>query len=92
MRLTKHSKQRIKQRTSLNRREQKRLFRLALNNGKSAGQIEDEKLKKYIERKSKICKAKVYKDYVFIYSKNGKSLYTMYKLPKVFKKEGVKSE
>ena len=90
MRLTEHAKLRMKERTNLNHKERKQLFRQALNNGKSYHQIKDKRLQKYIDRKQKVCKAKVYKGYVFIYSKNGKSLYTMYKLPEVFEEEGVK--
>lgn len=35
------------------------------------------------------CKVKAYKGYVFIYSKNGSQLYTMYKLPKKFLEKEV---
>ena len=81
MKLSKHSKIRMRERTEFNHNERKMLFRNALSNGKSAGQIKDINIRNFLYSKEKRCKAKLYKNYVFIYSKNGKQLYTMYKLP-----------
>lgn len=85
MKLSKHSKKRMRERTDLNHQERKGLFRKALDYGKSPDNINDEKLKKYLEKKEN-CKIKLYNNYVFIYSKNAKQLYTMYRLPKRFLK------
>ena len=51
MKLSNHSKQRMKERTDYNHKDRRTLFRNALDKG-----------------------------YIFIYSKNSKRLYTMYKL------------
>ena len=81
MKLTKHSKVRMKERTNLNHRERRQLFKNALEHGKSPYNIKNEKIKKYMLARQNNCKIKLYKDYLFIYSKNTKILYTMYKLP-----------
>lgn len=81
MKLSKHSKKRIRERTELNHKERRQMFRNALDNGKSLQDIKDEKIKKYIKDRSNNCKIKLYKGYLFIYSKNNHILYTMYKLP-----------
>lgn len=88
MKLSKHSKMRMRQRTNLNHQERKGLFRKALDYGKSPNDINDEKLKKFLEKTAgkNDTKVKLYKEYVFIYSKNAKQLFTMYKLPKRFLK------
>ena len=86
MKLSKHSKIRMKERTDYNHQERKTLFQKALQYGKSANDIKDNKLKNYLMSKPS-CKVKLYKDYVFIYSKNSKRLYTMYKLPEEFEEE-----
>lgn len=80
MKLSKHSQQRIKERADIEYKNQKNFYRSALDKGKSAGTLKDSDLKKCllkIERKG--CKAKYYKGYIFIHSKNNKTLYTMYK-------------
>lgn len=88
MKLSNHSKMRMRQRTNLNHQERKGLFRKALDHGKSQNDIHDEKLKKYLEKTAdkNNTKVKLYNNYVFIYSKNAKQLFTMYKLPKRFLK------
>ena len=83
MKLSQHSKQRMRERTNLNHQERRMLFRHALDNGKSPQEIKDENLKSYLKEKGN-CKIKIYKGYIFIYSKNGKQLYTMYEIPKQF--------
>ena len=67
MKLSKHSKIRMRQRTNLNHQERKGLFRKALDYGKSPSDINDEKLKKYLEKTIKNCKVKLYKDYLFLF-------------------------
>ena len=72
MKISKHAKKRIRERTNLNHQERRNLFRNALDNGKSSDQVKDEKIKEYmqnIQGKSR-CKIKLYKDYLFIYGKN----------------------
>lgn len=88
MKLSKHSKKRMRERTNLNHQERKGLFRKALDYGKSPNDINDEKLKRFLEKTAEKndTKIKLYKGYVFIYSKNAKQLYTMYRLPKRFLK------
>jgi len=90
MRLSKHSKQRIKERTNIKRKSRERFFRLALDRGLSLGEAinknYDKAIINYLKSKSKIGKAKIYNNYIFIYSKNNKTLYTMYEIPDVIKK------
>lgn len=88
MKLSKHSKMRMRQRTNLNHQERKVLFRKALDYGKSQNDIHDEKLKEFLIKTAEKndTKVKLYKGYVFIYSKNAKQLYTMYRLPKKYLK------
>ena len=85
MKLTKHSRQRIKERSAIKKRGQERFFRLALDRGISLGQARKMKLDKvvieYLKKLDRGQKAKIYNDYVFIYCKNSKRLYTMYKCP-----------
>lgn len=89
MRLSQHSKLRMRQRTNLNHNERRQLFKLALQHGESVKEIKDKKIKEYLAPKQRYnSKIKLYQNYVFIYSKNSKRLYTMYKLPKEFLKEG----
>ena len=86
MKISKHGKIRMKERTSYNHKERHLLFRYALIRGKNPQDIKDEKLRNYMKSKQGIkgSNIKLYKDYVFIYSKHGKRLYTMYKLPEHF--------
>lgn len=81
MKLSKHSKLRLRQRTNYNHKERRQIFRDALNNGKTFNQIKDDKIKDFMKRRSVNCKVKLYKGYLFFYSKNSHQLYTMYKLP-----------
>ena len=83
MKTSKHAKLRIKERTSFNHEERRNLFRNALDKGKSLNQLQEGEIKDFIQRLQNIrhCKVKLYLNYVFIYSKNSKILYTMYKLP-----------
>lgn len=84
MKLSQHSKIRMRQRTELNHKARRHFFREALDKGKSLAEIQNEDLKKYIMSKQN-CKVKIYKDYIFLYSKNTKRLYTMYKLPEKYR-------
>ena len=82
MKLSKHAKIRIRQRTDLNHVERRNLFKMALTNGLSIRQIKNAKIRTYLMKKIQYnCRIKLYKGYVFIYSRNSKQLYTMYKLP-----------
>ena len=79
------------ERTPFNHKERYKLFRDALTRGKNPQDIKDDKIRNYMKSKQGIngSNIKLYKDYIFIYSKNGKQLYTMYKLPlKYLKEEG----
>lgn len=87
MKLSKHSKRRMRERTAFNSDERRKLFRDALDKGKSIQEIDNKKLKHYIWSKSRYCKIKVYRGYMFLYSKNSHQLYTMYEIPKRFKGE-----
>ena len=82
MKISNHAKMRIRQRTNLNHQERRRLFRHALDKGKSLNEIKNEDVRTFVENIQRSnCKVKLYLNYVFIYSKNKKQLYTMYKLP-----------
>ena len=81
MKLSKHSKIRLKERTNYNHKERKQIFKDALKYGKTFNQVKDEKIQNYMKARSNKCKVKLYKGYLFIYSKNSHILYTMYKLP-----------
>ena len=88
MKLSNHSKQRLRERTSLNHNERRKLFKLALIKGESIKQIKNDKIKRYLAPKQRYnSKIKLYKDYVFVYSKNSHQLYTIYKLPDYLKEE-----
>lgn len=80
MKLSKHSIERMKERANVSS-NQINFFKNALRYGLSVNQIEDEELKKRLQGRIKYnSKLKYYKGYVFIYSRNAKRLYTMYKL------------
>ena len=85
MKLSKHSKLRMKQRTELNHKERVKLFKYALKYGGNWKNSKDEKLVKYLTSKEGKAQVKLYKDYVFIHSKISKQLYTMYELPDKYK-------
>ena len=84
MKLSNHSKIRMRERTAFNSRERYSLFREALQYGKSPANVDDKNFQNYLLSKPN-CKVKVYKGYVFIYSKNSKQLYTMYEISKKYK-------
>lgn len=90
MKLSLHSKYRMRERTDFNHRERKNLFKEALMKGKSPHDIKDVKIKAFLMSKPN-CKIKLYKGYVFIYSKNSHQLYTMYKLPDELVQTGDKN-
>jgi len=82
MRLSKHSKIKMRERANLKSNEKLRMYKLALKHGKRVGEIKNEKLKSYLAPKQKFnSRIIVYQGYVFVHSKNSKQLYTMYKLP-----------
>lgn len=85
MKLTEHSKLRLRQRAGVRSNEKNKLFRQALLKGISAGNTNNEIIIKYLLKKERHCKAKIYKGYVFMYSKSGKKLYTMYEVPNYIK-------
>ena len=86
MKISKHARLRMIERTNWNHQERRNLFRLALLKGKSIADIKDNELKRYMMSK-KNCQTKIYRGYIFIYSKNSHQLYTMYELPKRFRGE-----
>lgn len=81
MKLSQHSKERMRERSNIDKGNQKQFFRAALDKGKSPSVLKDGKLKEYLLARENQCKIKVYKGYIFIHSKNSKRLYTMYKIP-----------
>ncbi len=82
MKLSNHSRQRLKQRGGIkNQKIQDNFFRNALKNGLTPEQVEDEQLRIRLKSREKYnSKVKYYKGWVFIYSKNSHQLYTTYKL------------
>lgn len=85
MKLSHHSKLRMSQRANIPKHEQKAFFRSALTYGKSSSEINDKPLKQFLISQEYRAKVKLYKGYIFIYSKNSKKLYTVYELPKKYK-------
>ena len=82
MKLSHHAKLRMTERTGLPKQNQKQFYMSALKNGKSVGNMKESKLRDYmVQLESTGCKAKYYKGYIFIHSRNSKRLYTMYKCP-----------
>lgn len=84
MKISNHGKVRMKERTNLNHKERRHLFRKALDKGKNVQDIKDEEVKRYVKNRENNCKIKLYEDYLYIYSKNSKRLYTMYRLPEEY--------
>ena len=82
MKLSKHSKERMKQRANIKSIHiQEKFFKNALLKGVSPEQVEDSLLKQRLKSREKYnSKVKLYKGWVFVFSKNSKRLYTMYKL------------
>lgn len=84
MKLSKHSKLRMKERAGICA-NQKAFYKNALRKGISAGETKDERLRNYLlSKENNHTKAKIYKGYVFLHSKNSKQLYTVYKLSDKF--------
>lgn len=81
MKISEHGRLRMIERTGLNHKERRNMFREALDKGKNIQDIKDEEIREYVKARQHKCMIKLWKDYLFIYSKNGKQLYTMYKLP-----------
>lgn len=79
--VSRHASMRMKERTPFNHKERRRLFREALKHGYNAQDIKDPNLKGYMLSKKGRAYVKLYKGYIFIYSKNTKHLYTVYPLP-----------
>lgn len=73
------------ERTSFNHKERNGMFKKAVHYGKNPQDIKDVKLKNYLMSKKRWNSyVKLYQDYVFVYSRNNKHLYTMYKLPEKY--------
>ena len=88
MKISKHAKTRIRERTSLDTQERRQIFRLALKHGKYTSDIKDARIKRYMMSKRRFNnQVRLYKGYIFIYSKNNRQLYTMYKLPEYLESE-----
>ena len=83
--ITKHASIRMKERTKFNHKERYYLFKKAIKYGKNPQDIKDESLQGYMYSKRRNAYIKLYRGYIFIYSRNTKRLYTMYELPKCFK-------
>lgn len=79
MKLSKHSIERMEERTKLDKGNFKEFYRSALKHGKHYKDLPYGELKRFLQSKTKWnCRAKYYKGYIFLYSKNNKQLYTMY--------------
>lgn len=85
MKLSKHSRNRLKERANIKSQKiQENFFKNALKYGTKPEQIEDIKLKNYLKSKQRYnSEVKLYKGWVFVYSKNSHQLYTTYKLEEV---------
>jgi hypothetical protein len=91
---------RIKERTSIDRKGKAKFFKEALQKGLCVEDAINKGMSKtvvcYLKKLSRFQKAKIYKNYVFIYSKGNKTLYTVYECPKniqeELKKEAEKKE
>lgn len=84
MKISVHANMRMRERTPWNHKQRRNLFKEALTKGKNIQDIKDERIRKFVKSKQHNCKTKLYLDYLFIYSKNNKQLYTMYHLPDEF--------
>ena len=83
MKLSKHSKQRMREKAGLKSNEMMKMYKMAMKHGKRVAQIKDQTIKSYLAPKQKFnSRIVLYNDYVFVHSKNSKQLYTIYKLPK----------
>ena len=84
--VTMHARRRIHERFLEKNRchNSVKLFKNALNYGYGIGDFKESKIKQYMcshRRKNNI---KIYNGYVFIYSKNNKTLYTVWKVPDIY--------
>ena len=88
MKLSRHSKQRMAERSSV-KKQQIPFFKNALLYGIPINQLPDSRLKSNFTLKMKRYKSqiKLYKGYMFAYSKNSKQLYTMYAIPDEYQDE-----
>ena len=75
---SKHSYDRVKERTNLSKRETEKLMKEASRYGISAGNIPDGPLRRYIASKGDAKRVKYFKGYVFIFAKTSTSCITMY--------------
>lgn len=93
MKLTSHSRIRLRERIDVRKSQQKQFFKRALMYGKCEHDFENnEKVYKYLLnlQRKRNCQVKVYKGYIFIHSKVSKTLYTVYEIPENIKKEIIK--
>lgn len=87
MKLSKHGRKRLCERTRIEKSNQKSFYKAAIIKGlgykKAIENGYDADVFNYIkEREEKYkCKVKLYKGYTFCYGKNSKILYTIYKTP-----------
>lgn len=86
MKLSNHSKMRLKQRTDVERNKFFSLSKLAMKNGINLRHVplEDGYLRKYMTARVGRYK-KYYQGYIFIFSMNSRKLITMYEANEVFK-------
>lgn len=82
-----HAYVRCAERLGLTKREVNLLAREASKYGKSAEQVEDGKLKKYLLGKGRYKRVKLYKGIVVVIAKSSNRLITAYPLPKYLQKE-----
>ena len=91
MKISKHAQKRMRERTTLNHAERRKLFNEALHKGLTPNDIQDQGFRNYLLFKQARCKIKIYKGYIFIHSKNGGQLYTMYEIPRKWRNSYDKS-
>lgn len=89
MKITNHANIRMKERVKLNRKERKEMFRLALRLGQAPYNIKNNfELRQFLySKENRRMRVKLYKNYVFVYTKRSKRLVTMYELPSKFLEE-----
>ena len=81
--ISRHGKLRLLERTHVDRTNIRNLFNSAIKNGSAPNNMKKGKIRDFLLSKERYnSKVKLYKGYVFVYSKNNKRLYTVYKLPK----------
>jgi len=77
---TKHSYVRARQRTDLNKKQIKNLMKEAQRSGKCPYNFPEGPIRNYLLSKGNHKRIKVYKDYVFVFSKTSTSCITLYPL------------